>query len=214
MIKLTITFVTLLIAFSQPISADGPVTEPIPLLIWASYDPAEDSEAGRIDAAKFYAFTEKYRQKFLNFYNDNDIVGATLFLSNNGAESGTEGVIWPAVFAKIAFLKAIGTTEEKQHGLPSLVIWAMRNTGAGTSLESVDRVTLVSFILSKKTDLLEHLHAGDVDGLISYLEETKSQSGSKDVDWKTVINDLKDNRQLFKYACGLLGLDLCDSIKA
>ncbi|XP_053210872.1 uncharacterized protein LOC128394560 [Panonychus citri] len=197
------------------VSADegGAVTEPIPLLLWAAADPEEDSQAAKIKAGTFYKFTEKHREEFLKYYNSNNIIGATLFLKKNAEESGTSGVIWTAVFAKILAKKVTGQTEEKEHGVPSLAAWAVRNTGPGTSLASVDRETLVSYILDHKQEILKFIYAGDVDGLVNYLESSKSESGSKDVDWKTVITDLKDNRNLFKYACGLLDLQLCDNLK-
>nr|AMP43477.1 secreted protein 19 [Tetranychus evansi] len=198
---------------ADEIANSGAVTEAIPLLLWAASDPKEDAQAAKIDAAKFYQFTEKYREDFLKFYNKLNIIGATKFLQEHAEESGTQGVNWVLVFAKILEKKVAGQTEEKEHGLPSLVAWAVRNTGPGTKLTSVKRETLVSFLLSHKTDILKYTNAGDVDGLVKFLDSTKAESTSNDVDWKTVINDLKDNRQLFKSSCGLLGLQLCDNIK-
>ncbi len=90
----------------------------------------------------------------------------------------------------------------------------MRNTGPGTSNPSIDRKTLVEFIFYHKTGILKLLTAGDVDGLVAYFDGTKSESGTKKLDWKSIVTDLKDNRQLFKYACGFLGLQLCDRTKA
>ncbi|XP_015782379.1 uncharacterized protein LOC107360266 [Tetranychus urticae] len=199
---------------ADEIANSGAVTEAIPLLLWAASDPKEDSQAAKIDAAKFYQFTEKYREEFLKYYNKLNIIGATKFLQEHAEESGTEGVNWVLVFAKILEKKVTGQSEEKEHGLPSLVAWAVRNTGPGTKYTSVTRETLVSFLLAHKTDILKYQHEGDVDGLVSFLESTKAESTSNDVDWKTVINELKDNRQLFKSSCGLLNLQLCDNVKA
>ncbi|XP_015784768.1 uncharacterized protein LOC107362256 [Tetranychus urticae] len=201
------------IVSGDEIANSGAVTEAIPLLLWAAADPKEDCQAAKIDAAKFYQFTEKYRDEFLKYYNSLNIIGATKFLKDHADESGTKGVNWVLVFGKILEKKVTGQSEEKEHGLPSLVAWAVRNTGPGTKLTSVKRETLVSFLLAHKTDILKYQHAGDVDGLVKFLESTKAESTSTDVDWKTVINELKDNRQLFKSRCGLLKLRLCNNIK-
>ncbi|XP_015782398.1 uncharacterized protein LOC107360867 [Tetranychus urticae] len=198
----------------EEIASSGAVTESIPLLLWAAADPEEDKQAAKIDAAKFYQFTQKYREELLKYHDSLNIIGVTKFLKEHAEESGTQGVNWALVFAKILEKKVTGQSEEKEHGLPSLVAWAVRNTGTGSKYTSVDRETLVSFLLAHKTDILKYQHEGDVDGLVKFLESTKAESTSNDVDWKTVINELKDNRQLFKSSCGLLNLRLCDNIKA
>ncbi|XP_053207459.1 uncharacterized protein LOC128391577 [Panonychus citri] len=130
----------------------------------------------------------------------------------NAEASGTTGVIWPVALAKIALKKQIGLTENKEHGVPSLVAWAMRKTGPGTSYSSVNRADLVTFILEHKSKIIEYLNNGDVEGLINYMVSTSTESGTKDVDWKQVINYLKDERQLYQYPCGFLNLQLCDRI--
>ncbi|XP_015790053.1 uncharacterized protein LOC107366924 [Tetranychus urticae] len=203
----------LLIPAAVVLAKNGGLNEPIPLILWASSDPAEDQEAGRINPVKFYHFIEDNLEAIMDYHNRSDAVGISLYLANHGEESGTEGTLWAAVFAKIAFKKTIGETVEKEHGLPSLVAWAITNTGTGSSNPSIDRSTLVEFILYHKTAILKLLSKGDVDGLVAYLNETKSESGTKNLDWKSVIENLRDNRQLFKYSCGLFGLQLCDRIK-
>ncbi|XP_053212300.1 uncharacterized protein LOC128395839 [Panonychus citri] len=113
----------------------------------------------------------------------------------NAEESGTTGVVWPTVLAKIALKKTIGLTENKEHGVPSLVAWAMRKTGPGTSYSSVGRTDLIIFILEHKSKIIEYLNNGDVDGLINYMVSTSTESGTKDVDWKKLLIILrtKDN---------------------
>lgn len=158
---------------------------------------------------KLIKFINKYRDQFTN--SSSDVIGSSIFLASNGEESGTNGVNWGIVFAKIAFF---GSADEKIHGLPSLVAWAMRNTGSGTSNPSIDRETFIEFIFYHKTGLLKLITAGNVDGLVTYLDDTKAESGTKKLDWKSIIVDLKDNHQLFKYPCGFLGLKLCDRTKS
>ncbi|XP_015793834.1 uncharacterized protein LOC107370356 [Tetranychus urticae] len=205
-------FLTFSVIFLQAFTALASVDEPVPWLIWAATDPAEDAEAAKINATKFYEFGQEHLYELAEYYKNNDVVAASILLATNGKESGTDGVNWAAVMAKLAFKRAVGASEDAEHGLPSLVIWAIRNTGSGTEYPSVDEHKLVKYILSRKADCLRYIYNGDVDGLIEFLEQTKSESGSESIDWRTIILGLTENRQLFEYSCGILNLQLCNRL--
>ncbi|XP_053204927.1 uncharacterized protein LOC128389382 [Panonychus citri] len=202
---------TLSLAFTS--AEDDLDISPIPLLLWAASDPFEEIEVEKINMYNFVKFTEAHRAEINKFYENDDILGVTRLMEDNAEESGTVGVDWQAVAAKIAFKKQTGLTEDKEHGVPSLVAWAMRNTGPGTSHPSVVRTDLLIFILIHKNIIIEYLDNGDVKGLVNYMVLTSNLSGTTSVDWNEVIHYLKDERQLYQFPCGFMYLELCDRTK-